>query len=414
MARIRIKWLNLSVQNLVFDFLAPNCVFCFGLFQISTSLTAHQQSHPEFERRFKLIMSLSSVKPAITALLRPFSTDHRLKSKFFQNAPPELLELILELLPTKDQICFSLTCKFCFAWFQSYVKRRGTTVAQLLPKKKACAQQGIVLSTSEFTTPDQARSHLLCRLQNNRWKYCCQCQSLHPHSMRRALESRWRLTQKPCGFDCHLSGTSLLGKDLDFPNLSGPRVECSLAYTGEVDICPCDGMTFHQRQHFYQFCQLPSTAIRYRDRGYMSKHFNGGKLDTICHYLELSHECTLVKPFVGKVFTKTRIWLDRETQNLHLHNRLRFELCERSQDVKHGGCFPYCLHRDTGRWLQDFFIQTEQKFYTGVQGTTTSVCKWRGWCKTQEGRTVFEIDLDRNLGGNEWPNKSWRLNSYLK
>lgn len=292
-------------------------------------------------------MSPSSVRPAITALLRrPFRTDHRLKSKVFQNIPPELLELILELLPTKDQICFSLSCKYYFAWFHLYVKQHGTTVAQLLPKKKAYMQQGTVLSTSELTTPDQARSHLLCRLQNNRWKYCCQCQSLHPHSMRRALESKWRLTQQPCGSDCHLGGTSLLGKDLIFTKPSGSKVKCSLAYTGEVDICPCDGMTFHQRQHFYQFCQLPSTAIQYRNRGYMSKHFNESKLNKICHYLELSHECTLVNPSIGKVFTRTRIWLDRETRDLCLHNRFRFELCDRSQAVKPVGCFPYCLPRN--------------------------------------------------------------------
>lgn len=358
-------------------------------------------------------MSPSSVKTAITALLRPFRTDHRLKSKGLQNIPSELLELILELLPTKDQICFSLSSKYYFAWFQLYVKQHGTTVAQLLPKKKASTQQGIVLSTSELTTPDHARSHLLRRLQNNRWKYCCQCQSLHPRSMRRARESKRILTQMPCGSDCHFGGTSLPGKHLIFTNPSGSKVKCSLAYTGEVDICPCDGMTFHQRQHFYQFCSLPSFAIPYRDRGYVSKHFHGCKLNRRCSYLELSHECTLVNPSIGKVITRTRIWLDRETRDLRLHNRLRFEP-DRNQGVKEVVCFPYCLHRDTGRWLQDFFMQAKHKFYIGVQGTTTSVCTWRGWSKTQQGRTVFEIDLDRNLGGNEWPNKSWSLNSYLK
>lgn len=359
-------------------------------------------------------MSPSSVKPAITASLRPFRTDHRLKSKGFQNIPSELLGLILELLPTKDQICFSLSSKSYFAWFQSYVKQHGTTVAQLLPKKKAHTQQGIVLSTSELTTPDHTRSQLLCRLQNNRWKYCCQCQSLHPHSMRRALESKWRLTQKPCGSACYLGGTSLFGRNLIFTNPSGSKVKCSLAYTGEVDICPCDGMTFHQRQHFYEFCELPIFAKIYRNRGYKSKHFNRSKLNEICHYLELSHECTLVNSSLGKVVTRTRIWLDRANRDLRLHNRFRFELYNRSQAAKLVECFPYCLHRDTGRWLQDFFKLAKHEFYTGVQGTTTSVCTLRGWIKTQQGQTAFEIDLDRNLGGNEWPNKSWKLNSYSK
>jgi hypothetical protein len=82
--------------------------------------------------------------------------------------------------------------------------------------------------------------------------------------------------------------------------------------------------------------------------------------------------------------------------------------------LKPVGCFPYCLHRETGRWLQDFFVQARYKFFIGVQGTTASVCTWRGWSKTQQGLRALEIDLDRNLGGNQWPNKSWRLNSYLK
>lgn len=47
----------------------------------------------------------------------------------------------------------------------------------------------------------------------------------------------------PCGSDCHFGGTSLPGKDLIFTNPSGSKVKCSLAYTGEVDICPYDGMT---------------------------------------------------------------------------------------------------------------------------------------------------------------------------
>lgn len=178
-------------------------------------------------------------------------------------------------------------------------------MAQLLPKK-ICTRQKIALSTSEFTFLDQARPCFLHRLQKNRWKYCCQCQSFHPHSMRRGLESKWRLTQQPCGFDCRMGGTSVLRKDLYFakPLKAGSKVKCSPAYAGEVDICPCDGMKFHQKQHFDQSCQVPLTGER---------QFHQSELDYRFTYLDLSHQYTFVNPYGRKVFTRTKIWLNSTT-----------------------------------------------------------------------------------------------------
>lgn len=64
------------------------------------------------------------------------------------------------------------------------------------------------------------RIQLLLQLENNRWKYCSECWSLHPHSMWRTLRSIWRLHQKPYCSSCHL----LRGQS------------CYMPYAGEVDI----------------------------------------------------------------------------------------------------------------------------------------------------------------------------------
>lgn len=164
-----------------------------------------------------------NVAKVFRTMLHTTSPSHRLKANIFERIPAEIIERILESLPDGDQICFSLSCKYTFACFHSYVKQHGAHIAQILPLRKRPMLRG----NSARTT----RTNLLLRLQNNRWRYCSQCWSPHRYSVWRALQSNWKLYQKPCNSACDLAGTRSL--------------KCSSLYAGEVDICPCNAMTFH-------------------------------------------------------------------------------------------------------------------------------------------------------------------------
>lgn len=103
----------------------------------------------------------------------------------FQKIPPEVVERIFIFLPfAPDLICFSLSCKYIFACFQSLLKLHEIRLSQLMWLQPL---QGPWLTWK-----------LLHRLENDRWKFCTWCEKLHPYSTWRAFRSIWRLRENRC------------------------------------------------------------------------------------------------------------------------------------------------------------------------------------------------------------------------
>jgi len=127
--------------------------------------------------------------------------------------PSEMVALILTFLSTPDQICFSLSCKYVLNCFRSSLKAQGMQLAQLLPP-----EEHSIICPNVGTKP---RIHLLRRLENDRWKYCCECWTLHP-------QSTLKTHQEPYCFQC---------QTIHGQNCSNHGI--CMAYAGEVDICPC-------------------------------------------------------------------------------------------------------------------------------------------------------------------------------
>ncbi len=109
-----------------------------------------------------------------------------------------------------DQICFSLSCKYTFCCFQSYVESRGGTLSQLLP---LCKRPMLSSNSTKWS-----RTELLVRLQRDRWKYCNQCWALHP------TPHGWRCDRIGCSVSSlAVQNVALLGLKV------GSALRCTLA-----------------------------------------------------------------------------------------------------------------------------------------------------------------------------------------
>lgn len=208
-----------------------------------------------------------SVPKRLLAILHSSFLNRRPKFNpfnIFETLPPELITIILTFLLKVDHVCFSLSCKYTFYCFQSYVKSRGGTISQLLPLRKRP-----VLSSN---SAKWSRTKLLVRLQNNRWKYCKQCWTLHPYSAWMALRSNWKLCQQPCSSKCSL--------------VEVESWKCSSLYAGEVQICPCQAITFHQGQHIAEYCRGSRSDLRLDHSSFkVAPRLDGGR--------KILHSCSV-------------------------------------------------------------------------------------------------------------------------
>lgn len=154
------------------------------------------------------------------------------------------------------------------------------------------------------------RTDLLLRLQDDRWKYCSQCWVLHRYSVWRALQSNWKICMKPCASICDLAGTRSL--------------KCSSLYAGEVDTCPCNAMTFHQRQHLADIGRNPSKAMvpgfNYGGCSYRTTNDLSKPCATI------THTCSFNSHPLAEAQIFSRITTGPGSRNMHLYNRFRFDI----------------------------------------------------------------------------------------
>lgn len=204
-------------------------------------------------------------------------------ASILQKVPSEIVGIIFTFLPAPDQICFSLGCKYTFACFHSFIKLHGKQISQLLPP----IRRPIPCSNAM----EWPRIQLLLRLENDRWKFCSQCWSLHPHSKWRALQSTWKLHQKSFCSECHPPGAQKC-------YLPGAQ-KCFLPYAGDVDICPCLSITFHEKLHLIEACKSADTAASHEHEYSYANILRPSSLDNLRR--GLSHKCTFADHPSAKV-----------------------------------------------------------------------------------------------------------------
>jgi hypothetical protein len=301
------------------------------------------------------------------------------RSKFnpFDTLPPELIMAILAFLPSVDRICFSLSCKYTFCCFQTYIQGRGKTISNLFPRRK----RPKLFANAAI----QPRAKLLVRLQNDRWRYCNHCRTLHPHSAWKALRSNWKLYQQPCNSGCSLVGAQ--------------NRKCSLLYTGEVSICPCQAITFHQSQHIAEYCRGSSSELElFLDRSFEIFHCDDGRR-------EILHKCSIATN-AAQIVVTTRIKVCDRHNGLRIWNDFGFIVFRSSPSCSllRYWCFPELL-------IERLIREAGSEFYCGVWG---SYFAWRSHQSRPRlwGPFLLSIQLDRRVGRvKKWPSIRWKLQS---
>ncbi|PYI00347.1 hypothetical protein BO78DRAFT_330276 [Aspergillus sclerotiicarbonarius CBS 121057] len=286
--------------------------------------------------------------------------------------PPELVEMVFAFLPVQDQICFGLSCKYIFTCLNSYLETHQIQLRQLLPR-----EERVMLCPNVKRRP---RIQLLLRLENDHWRYCSDCWTLHPHSTWLALQSLWKGLQRRSCSECQL--------------LQGQM--CCMPYAGKVDICPCVSITFRDKLHLMQMCKdarkvVPPGTKNYNDNALLPPGSS--------QLLEnLRHECNFTDhPFIS-IRVKTEFWIIGKSMGLCVLNHYKFETRHETPSTSLKSLLT-CPHKDTGNWVRRVFHEGGSSF--------------TGWDKNRSTRPyTFKITTLRNLGNSKWPNRAWSRNCY--
>lgn len=282
------------------------------------------------------------------------------KANQFRKVPCEIVEAICRFLIDSDRLCFALTCK---ALYITCTEDRNHTRGSISKLQKV---------------------DFLLRLQNENWRYCTECEVPHWCSAWQNLKYHFRFSQKICH--------------------SSYKLWHRPPFKGKVDLCPCSSMTFYKHQLFTYLCRNPKLQYQRVQQYIRSDPFMA---DIGCDesFVNFTHECTFSNhPFV-EVTTRTTIWFDEMSKTLQLLNHFQFDTSKAgSQNLGPLGrtSSNSCVHKDTKRWIEDFFRLSKSKFH--VQTQKNSCCQRLSWNNPQK----FEIYLHRNLGGSRWPNKRWK------
>lgn len=235
-----------------------------------------------------------------------------------------------------------------------------------------------------------SRTELLVRLQRDRWKYCNQCWALHPYSAWMALRSNWMLCQQPCSSKCGLVGIE--------------SRKCSSLYTGEVQMCPCQAITFHQSQHIAEYCRGSRSDLHLDHSSFkVARRHDGGR--------KILHSCS-VTTNEATLYVFSRIMVCYCCNHLHVTNQSSLRV--------HDPCPSYFVRVARSwycpeLWIEKFVGEAGLKFNCGIWGSV-----WRSdsrpllglTSRMLEERVPLEIVLQRDLGPvRKWPSIRWKLHS---
>lgn len=291
---------------------------------------------------------------------------HQPKTSKLHNGeiPAEILDLVYEKLPALEQIYFALTCKYLYIHFVSFLKAKDLDHAKhLIPREERLP----IRHNAELEA--QPRIQLLRQLENELWKLCVVCMKLHPHSAFKP--SRQSKKENHC-YKCGL----LHGRDC-------------MPFAGLVDICPCFSVTFNERRLVVNTISSFTQDILPED----FKHTPS---------LGVSHNCQVTSHLDVQVAIKTDILMveciqgDPKSKSLHVYNTYSFEFSEGLPGALSG----ICPHKETNKWLRQFFIETGLD-YSAWGGTANPLV-------TEPH--LIKISTSRNLGSRNWNKREWKNN----
>lgn len=329
-------------------------------------------------------MNLQYIHGQFQFMIRSIFCQYQSRSYVLLKIPPEIVGIILALLPIPDQICFSLSCKYLYECFCFILEARGIRLPWLIPPEKRpilCSRPNI---------EQRPRIQLLRQLENSRWRYCSECWRLHPRSAWHNPRSIRFLSLK-----MHNSPYQPLDSRGCMP------------YAGEVDICPCLTITFLDKLRLIETIK----SARQRDpneRQYyytnMLYHPSAGRLRKY-----LGHSCMFMNHPLAKVPIRTSLWLEGGTQNLCVTNCYHFKVLQESSN-KTPLIGPQ-KDKDFAKWLTQFFDEAGLTLSGWHEDGYFSLpsCELR-IVKPNNEPDFFQIEVVRYLGNGEWPDRMWNLN----
>lgn len=304
----------------------------------------------------------------VSAVIKPHIVD----------IPTEILDRILEYLPVADQVCFALSSKHLYAHFRSFLQAQGRSLPELLREERPILIRNVDIES-------RARTQVLRRLEKNSgWEFCPGCWKLHPRSAAR------RTPKKSHCLECQFL-------------LHGQQGWC-LPSAGVVDLCPCLSITFRDQ------ADLMKTLESVQDRVHAGREFYYNRLFSHPSFGKkrscLWHQCSITDHPYGSVDIETGIWISVE-QCLVVENRYTFCINRSSRTSPSGVNYPsICPHKDTKKWLQQFFLDAGLSFKGWHNVTFISRAAF--WLKRESAELhQFKVRVTRILGQGKWPDKLW-------
>lgn len=310
-----------------------------------------------------------------------------------RKVPRQIVKMIFDFLGASDQVCFSLSCKYLFACLYSYLETQDVELHQLIPFER---RQILVPNAIK-----QPRIQLLLQLENDRWKYCSECWTLHPVPRRQSrrsilLSALKRRKPSPYCSSCHLFR----------------RQTCPMPCLGEVDICPCLTITFRDKLYLIETCrqarQTQTDGDKYRESDSDLPSFGQ-------NHKALWHKCTFTDHSSAKVKVTTTLRIDEESNSLHVSNLYNFEFSPNHpkkalpSDIE----TPLmCPHEHTGYWLDKFFDEAGSNYvgwakdFSSLSSIQYDMGGW-GRSKASDVQRSFQLTIARNLGNDKLPYKIW-------
>lgn len=297
--------------------------------------------------------------------------------------PPDIVRILFTLLPSVDQLCFSLSCSYLYFQFHLYLESQHRRFPGLPPSGE---RQALCPRHRLERIP---RIQLLLRLEDSRWKFCYQCWNLHLRSSGRRRV--WPLSlfshQQSCS-ECQL----LHGRQYCMPHV------------GEVEVCPCLTITFRDKLH------LMETIRSARDTFHSEKvyYYDGVLYHPASRYRSIWHDCTVTSHPFATAEIRTILWIPKQSKSLYVENKYKFSISrENAQSLPAEVKTPFmCPHDNPRKWLKQFFSEAGLTF----SGWHTKLhipvlCRIKLEKENEPG--ILEISVIRNLGRGRSSDRTW-------
>lgn len=271
-----------------------------------------------------------------------------------QKVPPEIVDLIFSFLPPGDQICFALSCKSLYNLFLSLLSLHNKRPLHVVPPEKRPA---IIRNIDIDQHP---RPQLIRRLENDRWKYCRDCWTLHQPSALRGLKNK-ELTVHPTLSTC-------------------------MPFADNADICPCITMTPSDALHLMEIHR------KNRDLGLRVSSYYGGFLKSNAGF-SITHSCTFEDHSGAKVVIET---LFLKISPVAVMNSFAFAVDMEKSTEKYSyftginAPLPKADDRSAKKWLQKFFAEAGSSYQVRSKSITSGV----SLSENEDGRTSHIVKMN--------------------